>query len=114
MPTRHRSVVVRCPDCGEQRVPLDSVTLRRCVDDDAWSYRARCPECRFLLADVTSERAALSAVASGADLEEWHVPLELDEHPSGPEFTLGDVLALRLALIEDDWIEQLRRYDAAS
>lgn len=110
MVARQQAVIVRCPECGEQRMPLDLVTLRRCIDNDAWSYRGRCPACRKLVAGMTTERAADAAVASGAGFEEWRLPLELNERPSGPPFSVADVLELRLALIEDDWIDNLERY----
>jgi hypothetical protein len=109
MPTRHHAVIVRCPDCGEQRVPLDAVVLRRCIDDDSWTYRGRCPECELLVAGVTTQRAADAAVDSGGRVEEWKLPLELEERPGGPPISLADILALRLALIEENWLDELQR-----
>jgi hypothetical protein len=91
-------------------VPLDVVVLRRCVDDDVWTYRSRCPECHLLVAGSTSERAAHAAVDSGGQFEEWSLPLEVHERPSGPPFSVADVLELRLALIEETWIDDLQRY----
>jgi hypothetical protein len=110
VPTRHQAVIVRCPDCGEQRVPLEAVVLRHCVDDDTWTYRGRCPECTLLVAGATSRRAADAATESGAEVEQWRFPRELFERPSGPKFSIADVLELRLALIEDTWIDDLQRY----
>ena len=110
MRTRHRTVIVRCPDCGEQRLPLDAVVLRHCVDDDGWRYRGRCPQCKLLLAGATSRRAAGAAVACGARVEEWHLPRELEERPVSMELTIADVLAQRLALIEETFIDDLARY----
>jgi hypothetical protein len=110
MRTRHRTVIVRCPDCGEQRMPLDAVVLRHCLDDDSWCYRGRCPKCKLLLAGATSRRAAGAAVASGGRVEEWHLPRELDERPDGPKLMLADALALRLALIEETFIDDLMHY----
>jgi hypothetical protein len=86
------------------------VVLRRCVDNNTWTYRGRCPECRLLVAGVTSQRAADAAVGSGGQVEEWTLPREVDERPSGPPFSLADVLELRLALIEDTWIDDLQRF----
>jgi hypothetical protein len=112
MPKWHHNVIVRCPDCGEQRTALKTVVLRHCLDDDTWSYRGRCPGCKLLVAGATSHRAALEAVESGGAIEEWRMPLELGERPGGPEFTLADVLALRLALIEDSWLDDLQRHQS--
>lgn len=76
---RHRIVIIRCPDCGERRAPLRGIVIRHCVDDDRWTYRGRCPACGLLFAGRTTRVAAESALDSGARLEEWRLPLELDE-----------------------------------
>jgi hypothetical protein len=110
VPLGHQAVIVRCSDCGEQRVPIEVVVLRRCVDNGTWTYRSRCPECRLLVAGPTSERAAEAAVACGGRMEEWRLPLEINERPSGPPFSVADLLELRLALIEENWIDDLQRH----
>lgn len=90
------------------RVLCDRVTIRKCVDTDAWSYWFVCPKCRGRSAARTSASAAMGAVAAGSNLQTWSLPAELNEHPDGPPFKLVDLVELRLLLIDDDWIDQLR------
>ena len=110
------SLVVKCPDCVETRVPPRDVTIRHCVDDDTWSYRFECPFCHRRGVAPTAKGAALDAVAAGSALEPWHLPAELWEHPaSAPEITYIDVLEFHGHLQEPDWIDELARFghDAA-
>jgi predicted RNA-binding Zn-ribbon protein involved in translation (DUF1610 family) len=101
-------IVVLCPDCGEQRVAPDDVTVRNCLDDGAWSYRFTCPECGGITVGESVERSLLDAVGAGAHFEEWTLPAELLERPDGPPFCLADVLEMHLALLEPDWLDELR------
>jgi hypothetical protein len=108
---RRPSIVVLCPECGERRVEPRAVTVRYCVDDGAWSYRFRCPDCRGVAVAASREPALLDAVGAGAHYEEWMLPTELLEHPDGPPFCLADVLDLHLALLEPDWFDALAHLD---
>jgi uncharacterized protein with PIN domain len=105
MPHRHQTVVVRCTDCGEQRVLLTEVTLRHCVGDDGWTYHTRCPQCRVRLADITTERAAGQSVEAGIRVEQWHLPAELWERRSGAPLDIADVLVFCNLLSRDEWVE---------
>ena len=104
MPHRYRTVVVRCRDCGEQRVSLAAVTLRHCIDDDSWSYHTRCPRCRLRLADNTTERAAEQSVGAGVRVEQWHLPVELWEPRGGPPLNVADVAVFCSLLSHNDGI----------
>jgi hypothetical protein len=105
--TEQRRIVVKCIDCGINRVPLEAVVVRYCLDDERWTYRFRCPDCDCLAASRSSARAAFAAVMGGAVLETWRFPAEVDERPSGPPITWSDLLELHLALDEPDFIDSL-------
>jgi len=103
-----RRVTVQCPDCGQESVPIDAVVLRWCIDDGAWSYRARCAACTRMFVAATSAARAMQAASAGVEIEAWSHPREIHERPEGPPLSLADVLELRLALIEPDWIDRLQ------
>jgi len=54
-----------------------------------------------------SRKVALDAICAGSTHSTWNIPAEISERPGGPPLTLVDLLALRLLLIEPDWIDQL-------
>ena len=99
-------VRVTCPACGIVRVRTDRVVLRRCVDDQTWSYRARCSSCEVMFVDSTPASLALPAVAAGVELELWSLP-RLSARASGPSLQAIDLLELHLALREPDWFDQM-------
>ena len=103
------TIVVRCPDCRAGRVPAQTVTVRWCLDTNAWSYRARCASCQITFVASTREDRAHRALAAGARLEMWTLPAELNERP-GPGRTVDavDILEFRLALMEPEWFDRLR------
>jgi hypothetical protein len=105
------SIIVMCPDCGEQRLSPEAVTVRSCVDTGVWSYRFTCPGCHLPTVGDSVMTALLDAVDAGASLEAWALPTNLDRHPSGPPFTLVDVLELHLLLLERNWFDELQRYE---
>ena len=102
-------IVVKCPDCGERRVPPEEVTVRSCLDDGTWSYRFTCPGCQLRTAGESATSASLDAVDAGARFEAWTLPAELHERPEGPPFTMVDVFRMHLLLLEPDWMDQLDR-----
>src|SRR6267154_2050216 len=55
-------VRVTCPTCGVVRVETDRVVVRNCVDDQTWSYRARCSQCDTIFIGFTPESLALPAL----------------------------------------------------
>jgi hypothetical protein len=102
----YRWVRVTCPACGIVRVRTDRVVLRRCVDDETWSYRARCSTCEVVFVDATPASLALPAVAAGVGLELWSLP-RLSARTSGSPLRAVDLLELHLALLEPDWFDQM-------
>jgi hypothetical protein len=100
-------IVVSCPDCHEQRVSVDEVTVRNCVDDGRWSYRFVCPQCRRRTVAPAASRAALAVVAGGARLETWTLPMETKERPSDPPLTETDLVDLRASLSTPGWVDSL-------
>ncbi|MDQ1477600.1 MAG: hypothetical protein QOE62_2829 [Actinomycetota bacterium] len=103
---RFRWVRVTCPSCGIVRVRTDRVVLRRCVDDQKWSYRARCSSCEVTFVESTPASLALPAIAAGVELELWSLPRP-SARASGSALRSIDLLALHLALLEPDWFDQM-------
>jgi predicted RNA-binding Zn-ribbon protein involved in translation (DUF1610 family) len=104
--SRGPRAVVDCPDCGEGRIEPMDVTVRARIESDEWSYRFVCPSCTRRTVASTSRAAALEAVEAGAALETWRWSTEprvvdLDASP----LTFTDLLDLRVALSEPDWLE---------
>jgi hypothetical protein len=100
-------IVVKCHECGEVRVGTSEVTLRRCQDDESWSYRFTCPKCRRLGVEPTYESTGIDAVAAGCGFEEWRLPTGLENRPTGAPFTEDDVLALRSRFLDPNWLDAL-------
>ncbi len=101
-------IVVRCPDCADQRVDPAAVTIRNCVDNNLWSYRFICPFCRRPSVSPVAAELAGAAVSAGSPLETWQFPAELAERSHRwPPFTIADQLELRIALAQPDWVEAL-------
>lgn len=101
------TIVVKCRECGQVKVSAADVTLRRCQDDESWSYRFTCPKCRRLSVSQTYERAGTDAIAAGCGFEEWRLPTGLGNRPGGPPFTDDDVLALRNRFLDPNWFDAL-------
>jgi hypothetical protein len=99
-------VRVTCPGCGIVRVPIEQVVVRNCVDDQTWSYRARCSQCGTTFLGDTPEGLALAALAAGVSVEIWTLPIPSARRP-GPPIQAADLLALHLALTEYDWFDRL-------
>jgi hypothetical protein len=83
------------------------VTLRRCTDDDSWSYRFTCSHCRRLTVAPTHEAVAIDAVAAGSAIEVWSRPADRTRQPAGPPFTENDVLSLRDRFLDPNWFDAL-------
>ena len=109
MPNRP-CIVVRCPECGEQRVSPQSVTVRCCVDiGGGWSYRFTCPSCGAHAVGESLVSALMNALECGARLESWSTPAEVGERHRGPLFTAAEELDLHRLLLEPDWFDELCR-----
>ena len=103
-------VRVTCPACGVVRVRSDRVVIRNCIDDEAWSYRARCSRCETTFVENTPSALALAAIAAGMIVELWSLPRPSHRH-AGVPLHLVDVLELHLALLEPDWLDELARVE---
>jgi hypothetical protein len=108
--TQTLCVVVKCPDCFEARVSPEQVTLRHCLDNETWSYRFTCPECRLPAVSSTGEPAARAAMEAGCPIEIWRLPAELLEHnDNAPALTISDILDLHEEMEQPDWLDVLAR-----
>ncbi len=103
-------VRVTCPTCGVVRVRADLVVMRNCINDESWTYRARCSQCDTLFIGITPEALALSAIAAGLRVELWALPVSSPRYSGAPIHAV-DALELHLALLEPDWFEQLERVE---
>jgi hypothetical protein len=98
---------VACHDCGEMYVDPQRVTIRKCVDDGAVSYRFCCLLCELPTVAPTEREAAARTIVEGARLEAWSYPLELAERRVGAPLTVDDVRALSARMADDDWLAEL-------
>jgi hypothetical protein len=103
-------VSVTCPACGVVRVRADLVVVRNCVDDQSWSYRARCSSCDATFIGATPASLARPAVEAGLAVELWTLP-KPSARRTGSPLRAVDALELHLALLESDWFEQLTRVE---
>ena len=103
-------VRVTCPACGVVRVRSDRVVIRNCVDDETWSYRARCSGCDTVFVGITPAALALPAVAAGLMVELWTLPQPSHRHAGSPLHAV-DALELHLALLESDWFDDFARVE---
>jgi len=103
-------VSVTCPACGVVRVHADLVVVRNCVDDESWSYRARCSGCDTTFVGTTAASLARPAVAAGLAIELWTLPRPSARRTGSPLHAV-DALELHLALLEQDWFDQLARVE---
>ena len=103
-------VRVTCPACGVVRVLAGWVVVRNCIDDQSWSYRARCSQCDTTFVSTTPESLALPAVAAGLAVEIWRLPRPSPRR-EGSQFHAVDALELHLALLENDWFDQWARVE---
>jgi hypothetical protein len=103
-------VRVTCPACGVVRVLASRVVVRNCIDDQSWSYRARCSQCDRTFVGATPESLALPAVAAGLAVEIWRLPRPSGRR-EGSQFHAVDALELHLALLETDWFDQWERVE---
>jgi hypothetical protein len=91
-------------------VRADLVVVRNCVDDQSWSYRARCSRCDTTFVGATPASLARPAVAAGIAIELWTLP-KPSARRSGSPLRAVDALELHLALLESDWFDQLARVE---
>ncbi len=103
-------VSVTCPACGVVRVRADLVVVRNCVDDQSWSYRARCSGCDITFVGPTLASLARPAVSAGLAIELWTLP-KPSARRAGSPLRAVDALELHLALLEPDWFDQLVRLE---
>ncbi len=74
-------VTTACPNCGEVEIPLESVILRVCEDDQSASCALVCPECAARFAKQVDDGMSLLLVTFGVEVEPWERPAEVDERP---------------------------------
>jgi hypothetical protein len=91
-------------------VRADLVVVRNCVDDQSWSYRARCCKCDTTFIGATPASLARGAVAAGLAIELWTLP-KPSARRTGSPLRAVDALELHLAMLESDWFDHLARVE---
>jgi transcriptional regulator NrdR family protein len=74
-------VTTDCPGCGEAEIPLESVTLRVCDDDDSVRCAIRCTHCGSRFSKSVDDGMSVLLVTFGVTVENWSRPAEVDERP---------------------------------
>ena len=74
-------VTTDCPGCGEAEIPLDSVTLRVCEDDDSTRCAIQCTHCGSRFDKAVDDGMSVLLVTFGVQVENWSRPAEVDERP---------------------------------
>lgn len=86
-------VKANCPACGEVEMAHPTVVVMLC--DLPWYsyYTFRCPACRGQVTKPTDGRITQLLISAGVRSEQWHLPLEVIEHPAeAAAIAMDDVL----------------------
>jgi hypothetical protein len=70
-------VTTDCPGCGEAEIPLDSVTLRVCEDDDSTRCAIRCTHCGSHFDKPVDDGMSVLLVTFGVHVENWSRPVDV-------------------------------------
>lgn len=98
-----------CPICGEVDLRPDDIELeiiRDVLDGVAEGscYRFSCPTCEETVTKPADERIARLLTTGGVAVRDLPVrEPHPEEPPSGPRFTLDDLINLHQLLETDDW-----------
>lgn len=98
------TVVTTCPDCGEVRVDIRSVTML--VNEgapDAIRLVFACPMCRRATATRLHSPGFAALRIAGASVRLLTRPAEADEVRQGPPLTAADVDAFCTAMDDPAW-----------
>jgi hypothetical protein len=101
-----------CSDCGDVELGTHDLLVRVCVDANAGSYVFRCPRCDAPVVRPADGRTIDLLIESGCELQVWRRPAELSEpRPTGPPFSLDDVIDFHHILRGNDWFDDLLTAD---
>lgn len=96
-----------CSTCGDVELTTGDVQVRVCMDDDAATYRFRCPICTMTQVKGADDRTVDLLVAAGVSYSTWTLPAELHERPSGDPIDHDDLLDFHHLLEQGDWFTEL-------
>ena len=74
-------VTTDCPECGEVEIPLETVILRVCEDNDTSTCALLCPACGARFSKPVDDGMSVLLVTFGVNVEPWQRPAEVDERP---------------------------------
>ena len=75
-------ITTNCPDCGEVEVPLESVLLRICAEDDSTAVVVCCTNCGARFVKDVDDGMSVLMVTVGVEVQTWSRPAEVDERPT--------------------------------
>lgn len=90
-----------CSECGDVEMSSDDVVVRVCVEDGRGSYTFRCPRCAMANVKQAEPRVVEILIASGVELNRWHLPAELEEPHRGAPIDHDDLLDFHRLLVDD-------------
>lgn len=100
------NVRVFCHDCGDVVVDKKGLQVRICAETQQCSYNFFCPGCTKRVARRTTLEILQKLVNCGVKLKVWHLPDELRQIATGPNFTIDDVIDFHFDLQDLGWIER--------
>ena len=96
-----------CRECGDVELRSRDLVVRICSDTGQGSYHFSCPVCRMTEVKDADDEIVDVLVAAGVRCQEWHLPREMSERPSGSTITHDDILDFHTIMSNDSWFETL-------
>lgn len=98
-------VRVTCLNCGDIKIPIESVTLRTCVGRSGGEYRWKCV-CGIVVRRAEDQIINLLRETNVKE-EIWELPLELLEHPLEGTLNEDAIIDLELAWASDTLYDKI-------
>jgi hypothetical protein len=109
-----------CPKCGEVDLVPASILLHACRGDDEGTYSFMCPACMDDVEKRADRKVIALLISAGVDLEDRsrhpslfghdrNEPDGIGSRPTGPAFTLDDLIDFHFLLEDDVYFEESLR-----
>jgi predicted RNA-binding Zn-ribbon protein involved in translation (DUF1610 family) len=107
-----------CPRCGEVDMGPEAISLSVRSSGREGSYRFTCPRCDDAVEKRADRKIVALLVSAGVDLEPraasetlfdqepTDAPPPLEEAPSGPAFTIDDVIEFHFLLEDERYLKE--------
>lgn len=103
-----------CHECGDVELGVSELRVRVCTADTHGTYVFRCPSCQMSVTKPAEQRIVDLLVASGVELIEWQLPLELFEAHGGEPICHDDLIDFHHLLQTDSWFDTVLAIAATS